>query len=1096
MKLGLKLTASAMTLALAAGGFAAPSFAQETETQETELIVVTGSRIARDSNLALPIPVQSLSEEQLENSGELNLADVVNDVPALVASSTVNANGAGSTGANSLNLRGMGGARTLTLVNGRRHVSGFEGSQAVDIGSIPTQLVERVEVLTGGASAIYGSDAVTGVVNFILRDDYEGNNVTVRTGISSEGDSEYLSVQGIFGRNFDSDRGNFVASFDYVDDSELLFGDRDWAADNGRSRSLPNPARRFQRGDITASSTPNFSAYYDFATTGLFHYGLRIPTAADFIADYTAEFGSAPTLTQTELDLIDRASTAPSRAILPQPNFLISSNLGVIAPADFWLGGGVGGGLAGSDTNGNGVDDCLESFVGWNSGFFGNGAFGLAGGCWVVDPGGDVRPFQDGLIGSTFNGFGGDSIQDNFDEDFLIPETDKITLNFNTTYDFTPSLRGFMEVKYSSSTSSFGGPLNTFYDLLYGAPDNPYLPAELADVTTRAGGLYITVDPTSLGPNIDQTVRETFRFVGGFSGEFENGWTWEASYNHGEFTRRFTDNNMVILDRFFAAIDAVTDPATGRTVCRSEVDTASTPPTTIFGIPDFDAGIYSFTPGSGACQPANIWGGPGAISQEAINFITTSQTDELTLEQSVFSAILTGDTADFFSLPAGPIDFVVGAEYRKEESQNTLNDYDLGILPAGSNFTPGTFVGDYSDNQSLGFNATSRFANSQGEFDVTDFFLEMSAPILSDQPFAQELRIDAAYRYADYSTIGGAETWNVAGLWTPYSDLSVRASVSQAIRAPNISELFAPESAAFFRPVDPCDVNEIPNAPDPALRAANCLADGLPATFTDPLSARFAGVSGGNPNLEEEVADTLTYGFVYQPSFLPGFSLTVDYWDVKIEDAIASVSAQDIVDNCYDSTSFPNAFCSNFTRNRDSSSAQFLGFNFLRQSPINFAAIEASGYDFAATYDFELWGNDFGIRAVGSKQEKLDFFTNPSDPNEVDPELEEIQRPEISGTVDLTWSRDNFRVGWQVQYMSDQLLAGAEIETYENILGDSAWAGESYTHNLYGSIDLKDNVRLFGGINNVEDEEPFATQEGWPVSPRGRMFFLGVDMDF
>jgi len=438
----LRISASAAAIVLATGLFAPAGFAQ---SSDTETIVITGSRIARDPNLVMPIPVQSLSEEQLENSGELNLADVVNDVPALVASSTVNANGAGSTGANSLNLRGMGGARTLTLVNGRRHVAGFEGSQAVDIGSIPSQLVQRVEVLTGGASSIYGADAVTGVVNFILRDDYDGNNINIRTGVSGEGDSEFLNVQAIMGRNFDHDRGNFVASFDYVNDSDLRFGDRDWAANNMRSRSLPNPDRRFQRGDIGAS-TPNLAAIYDFATTGRFHYGFSIPSEADFIAAYISEFGTTPTLTAAELDLIARAGSAPSRAILPQPNFLISSNMGVIAPADFWLGGGVGG-LAGSDTNTNGVDDCLESFVGWNSGFFGNGAFGLAGGCWVVEQGGNVRPFQDGLIGSDFNGFGDDSIPDNFDEDYLVPETDKITLNFNTTYDFTPRLRGFLEVK-------------------------------------------------------------------------------------------------------------------------------------------------------------------------------------------------------------------------------------------------------------------------------------------------------------------------------------------------------------------------------------------------------------------------------------------------------------------------------------------------------------------------------------------------------------------------------------------------------------------------------------------------------------------------
>lgn len=1094
-KRSLQTSVSAAVLVLGTMVATGVAQAQDTGAAASDTIVVTGSRIARDPNLVSPIPVQSLGEDQIENSGEVNLADVVNDVPALVASSTVDSNGSGSTGANSLNLRGMGGNRTLTLINGRRHVAGFEGSQAVDIGSVPTQLLQRVEVLTGGASAIYGSDAVTGVVNFILRDDFEGVNVNVRTGISSESDAGYVAFQGLIGRNFDSGRGNVVLSVDYTNDSDLRFGDRDWAANNLRSRGQANPALRFQNGDLDATSTPNFWAYYDFATTGRFRYGFRIPTAADFIAAYTAQFGAAPTLTAAEQALIDRAGSAPSRAILPQPTFSISSNLGVIAPADFGLGGGIGG-AAGADTNSNGIDDCLESFVGWNSGFFGTGAFGLAGGCWVVDAGGNVRPYQDGLVASNFNGFGGDGIRDDFDEDFLIPETDKYTFNFNTTYDFEGGVRGFLEVKYSNSRSLYGGPLNTFYDLLFGAPDNPYLPAQLSDVTARAGGLYITRDPTDLGPNIDQSIRETMRFVGGFEGEFSNGWAWEIAANHGEFVRRNTNNNYVILDRFFAAIDAVTDPVTGNPACRSSVNPAAVPPTTIFGIPGFDAGIYTFTPGDGQCRPANIWGGPGAISQEAVDFITTSVVDELRLKQTVFSAQLVGDTSDFFNLPAGAIDFAAGVEHRKEESQNTRNAFDLGLLPIGSPAGAGTNIDTVSSNESLGFNATAGFANSTGEYDVTDIYAEVSVPLLEGAPLAEELTLDMAYRYADYSTIGGAGTWNVGGVWTPHSDISFRASVSQAIRAPNIGELFAPRSAAFFRPIDPCDVNEIPNAPDPGIRAANCAADGIPAGFTDPLSARFAGESGGNPNLNEETADTTSYGFVFQPSFFEGFSLTVDYWDVRIEDAIASVSAQDIVDNCYDSTTFPNAFCGQFTRNRDATSAQFLGFNFLSQGPINFAAVEAQGIDFAAAYSFDWAGNDFGIRLVGSKQEKLDFFTNPGDPTESDPELEEIQRPELSGTVDFTWGRGDLNLGWQVQYMSRQLLAGAEIETYESIFGDAAWADESYSHRFYGSYEFSDTLRFYGGINNVTDEEPFATNEGWPVGPRGRMFFIGVDATF
>jgi len=136
--------------------------AQETDDEVSvqETVTVTGSRIPTDPNLASSTPVQSLASEDFQLSGELNLADVVNDIPALVSSLTAENS---TTGANALNLRGLGSDRTLTLVNGRRHVSGFRGSQAVDVGSIPRALVERVEVTTGGASAVYGADAVTGV---------------------------------------------------------------------------------------------------------------------------------------------------------------------------------------------------------------------------------------------------------------------------------------------------------------------------------------------------------------------------------------------------------------------------------------------------------------------------------------------------------------------------------------------------------------------------------------------------------------------------------------------------------------------------------------------------------------------------------------------------------------------------------------------------------------------------------------------------------------------------------------------------------------------------------------------------------------------
>ncbi|WP_233205283.1 TonB-dependent receptor domain-containing protein [Alkalicaulis satelles] len=1093
-----RLLAGGSSLALAAAVAPGLAFAQEEDApaaqRSDDVVLVTGSRIARDPNLASPVPVQSLDSEALQLSGEISLADVVNRIPALLASTTSEQT---LTGANALNLRGLGSVRTLTLVNGRRHVAGFEGEQSVDIGSIPRALVERVEVLTGGASAIYGSDAVTGVVNFILRDDFEGQNYDVRFGISSRGDAENASFQGLWGKNFHEGRGNVTFALDYTFDSVLRFGDRPWAANNGLSRSLPNPALRFQHGDIT-SATPLFGNFFNFQQTGRYPIGLAIPGSAQaFIDQYNATFGTNLTvadLSPAELALIERRNNSPSRAILPQPNFSISSRRGVISPGNFGLAPGI-------DTNGSGIDDCLESFVGWNNSLAGTGSFGFAGGCWVVNDNGSVRPYRDGLVAGNFNQFGGDGIEDVFDLTYLIPQTERITANLNARYDLTQNTRAFFEFKASQSVTERGTPLNTFYDLLYGAPDNPFLPQELQGLAQQTGGLFITRDPTDLGPNINQFTRDTYRVVAGLQGEFDNGWSWEVAANFGQFTNTTKGRNTVLLDRFFAAIDVVSD-ANGNPVCRSDLDPAAVPPTTIFGIPDFDPGFYTFTPGDGQCRPANIWGGPNSISADAVDFITTTTVDELRLEQTVLSGFLTGDFGNWFTLPAGPVSFATGIEYRRESSRLNRDNVDLGILPAGSPFGEGTLISDVSANGSLGFNALSQFFNSSGKFDVTDVFVELSVPVLAGLPLAEELTIDGAYRYADYSTVGGAETWKLGFIWTPVDDISFRGTYSQAIRAPNIDELFRPDNPAFFRPIDPCDASELANAPDPALRAANCQAGGsglpgLPVGFTDPLSARFPGVAGGNANLQEEKADTVTLGLVFTPRILPGFNFTLDYWNVEIEDGIGFVTAQQIVDGCYDSTDFPNsAFCGLFDRETDSSSPQFGGFRFLRQSFVNFASIKARGYDFSASYSFDWREYDFRLGLSGTRQERLDFFNNPLDATDVTNRLEELRRPVWAGNASFGVTRDSLSLGWNTQYVGRQALGGVEVDTIEALFGDAGWAPEMFIHNFNAAFRLNDTVRFYGGVNNVFDESPYVTERAWPAGPRGRFFFFGVEASF
>jgi len=230
--------------------------------------------------------------------------------------------------------------------------------------------------------------------------------------------------------------------------------------------------------------------------------------------------------------------------------------------------------------------------------------------------------------------------------------------------------------------------------------------------------------------------------------------------------------------------------------------------------------------------------------------------------------------------------------------------------------------------------------------------------------------------------------------------------------------------------------------PDPQLRAANCIEAGLPADFRDPLTARFPGVSGGNPDLGVETAETVTIGGVFRPSFVPRLSLTVDYWDVSLDDAIGSLTSQQIVNNCFDLSTFPNDFCALFTRNTDPSSPQFNGLTFVETNELNF-------------------------------------------------------RPKLSGNATVSYRRGPFQAAVQGSYQSRQALRGAEIETIESTFGPTnGFSDESYIFDANASYEWSDNFTVYGGVNNFTGEDPFITETAFPSSPRGRYFFGGVRVTY
>lgn len=1014
-------------------GVAAPTlgYAQQTEDEEVEVIDVTGSRIPTDPNVVSSVPVQSISEDDIRLSGELNLADVVNDIPALISSTTAENS---ANGANALNLRGLGGERTLTLVNGRRHVAGFRGTQAVDIGSIPRALVKRVEVTTGGASAVYGADAVTGVVNFILRDDFEGFQFDARGAVPQATGGQNFSFDILYGANFDDDNGNLVVSATFEQDEGLTYGDRDWARNNGISSVRP---------------------------------------------------GANP----------DTSDGAPPRAIINNPTFWLTSQYGSIAP-------GFGGrDVTYVDINNNGIADCQESQ---------GGRVGFLAGCWVTEADGTVRVNTDGTVLNGLWGIGGDGGQLNFNRDSLFPDTDKAVINVNLNYDFTNDLRGFLEAKYVHAESTTFNEQDTFYDTLFIRSDNPYIPEALRPVVDVTGGLLLTQDPLDFSDNNESVFsRVTTRLVAGFNWDYSDDHSLEFSLNHGVFTRKDSTTGLY-LDRVFAAMDAVRDE-NGNIVCRSDID-----PTASYEIDYFSASngfangafssnrYYSFTPGDGQCAPLNPFGIYSA-SEAAQNFVTSHLNNKLTIKQSVASLLFNGEFDLLESVLDDRIGYASGLEYRKESSDNQLDPITLGILPQGTSFTPGVQV---STVDPFLFSYTSidnaQQFNTKGDYSVFDAFLEVRLPIFLDRGFAKELTLDGAIRFSDYSTLGNTTTWKLGLSYAPVDDFAFRGTISEAVRAPNITELFDPRlPITVSATADPCDPGNVGTGS--SVRQANCVSSLQAAGVTssdildddgnyvwvNPLTGRFSGVSGGNPDLDVETARTVTIGAVFTPTFVEDLYITIDAWDVKIENAIAAVTAADILTGCFDSSNFPNLdFCNQFTRRGDG------GLNSLETGETNFAKQEARGIDFSVNYAFDVDENRFSVALVGSRQNSLNNFFNPLDLNDVNPELEEIQIPKTSANLSLGWERGDIAITFQTTYQSRQAVAEIEdvlgLNGKQALYGDAGFFGETFIHDINASYQYDDTLVFYGGINNLGDEDPFSTQTAWPVGPRGRTFFLGV----
>ena len=942
-------------LALLAMVVFTPTMVQAEEVEQAtneyiETVVVTGSRVERAMGAYTPAPTAVTTAETIELSGTANLGDFLNQLPQLRSTFSLQ-NGSrfiGTTGLNLLDLRGLGTERTLVLQDGHRHVSGLNGTSAVDINSIPQDLVERVEIITGGASAVYGADAVTGVVNFIMKDDFEGLKVRANYSEPQHEGGEEFRMALTWGQNFADGRGNVAFAAEWTDVSEIRGVDRDWITDD-------------------------WGRFYNPADTG----------PEDGIPD--------------EIYLKNRTDNNINAA-------------GLIA-----------GPLQLSQF---GIPDFLIVPFG----------FGLVSGPYTFDENGNFKPFdagqtfvsnQTGLIDNS--SLGGDGLRFARAEQML-PEVERMNLFGRARFEFNEyfTLKG--EVKYTETDStSYGQPSFDFFSDAFITIDNAFLPQEAVDVMNQEGstGFYLNRFNYDLGNRIEDFERETMRFVVSAEGLIAGDWNYQVAAIYGKYEGDGFAGNNRHNTRYAQAVDAVVED--GQIVCRDpDARAAGCLPLNLFGENQFDRAAlpYIFEPDSG-------------------------YEEELT--QTVFSASANGS---LFDLPAGTVQAAFGAEYRKEESRVEWAE----ALKTGETF----------------FNA---LADTDAEYDVTEGFGEVSVPVLADLPAIANLTVDAAVRFSDYDTVGGTTTWKWGLDWTVTEDVRLRLTDSRAIRAPNIGELFNPLQQDFFDVQDPCSETQLERAADSDLRLANCTALGRPENYESVNDSSFiGGLSGGNAELIEESSDSLTYGIVITPRWVPNLIITVDYWEMEIEDAISVTPGQDILNRCVDAPSIDNIYCplinrdANFDINPD---------NGITQVTQNISLLEAEGIDYEIDYIWEIgevfdWARGtLSFNLTGSHLLTLDEFVFAEDPSSAIDYKGILGDPDNSYILNTTYTAGNLTVNWRMRWLDEMRLIDNELS---DELEDPNMTEDVAYHDLQVRYLLNDvfdgELELFGGVRNLEDQEP------------------------
>lgn len=888
------------------------------EVLTTEEVLVTGSRIATVDGFGATSPVTVVNSEEIANLGFVNIEQVMNSLPSIETSQNANISN-GSSGTATVDLRGLGTNRTLVLINGRRMQSGGAQIIAPDVGQIPTIALDRVDVLTGGASATYGGDAVAGVVNFVTR---KMDGVEIRAGWSGyrhKNDNGYIQ-SALDDRNFDYPSGtegpdgenyqiDFIMGSDFADGkgNATVYGT--WR----EQKELRQEARDYSAGALTGSAT-----------------GVG---------------GSA-------------------NAIIP--NYFI-------APT-------VVGGQGPAGTNGRAYDYSQE--------FFGN-----------ITPDGGLEPW-DGTNRYNYAPV----------NHFLRP-IEQWSVGAFAEYELNEHFTPYFETMFASNTSRAQiAESGTFFVEAYILDLDDFPEPFQAALVDEFGagydefGVYVGKRNVEGGPRSDNTSHDAFRVVTGLKGDINDTWSYDVSYLYAN-----TRSTSTYVNDFFAPkITKNIDP-----------DTA-----------DILYDVFTYQ-GVTPEQAAGL-GGVGIL-----NGNTSTE---------VLQGFVTGD---LFSLPTAsdPIKVVVGYEWREENFERL----------ADTVFEEGQLLGQGGPTPSL-----------VGGYNVTEFFGEANVPLLDS------LALDLAYRYSDYSTVGGQDTYRLGLDWQPVDLARFRVGFNRAVRAPNVSELYTVQNLGLWAGVDPC-AGIIATGESPEYSAAQCANTGVTAAQYGNISLspadQYNQITGGNPDLQAEEADTITLGVVLTPT--DDLSVSVDYWSIEIEETITGIGAENIVRQCAENGLFCDAIV------RSGSGSLWQGeTGFVINAGLNGGKNTWEGVDVAGTWTKDALGGTFDVRLVGTYMLTKETEIPAADTYDCTGIISSrcYAAPEWRHTVTASYDSNNF---WAVtarwRYFGgidyDGGLTNGKSEGVDTIVQGEVDSGESYL-DLNASFRILDNTEILVGINNVLDEEP------------------------